>query len=131
MTMSCARSTNDVVGLEGGGRKAASRVGECRCVCERESFGSLGFDAPVGATELREPVHGRAVLLVSPGELEPEFLLCFLRRGAAAGREHAQGGIAVRRELAQGALQLAQLVQYLARQCLQGRSTQSRYSGRL
>lgn len=61
----------------------------------------------MGATELREPIDGGAILLVSPGELQPKFALCVLRGGVAAGREHSQGGIAVRRVLAQRALQLA------------------------
>ena len=76
----------------------------------------------MGAAELRQAAYRRTVLLVSPGELQPEFTLRILRGGVAAGQKHAQGDIAVRSEPAHRVLQLAQFIQNLAGNLLQGRS---------
>src|SRR3974390_2752574 len=71
--------------------------------------------AMVGA-KLRQAPHRDAVLLVRPGELEPEITLCHSRGGAAAGDEEAQRGVAMQTELMNARLQCAELFRGSARQ---------------
>ena len=71
---------------------------------------------PVLQTELREAPHRDAVLLVRPGELEPEFPLRERCRGLAAREQEPQRRIALGGELMDARLQRAELVQGPPRQ---------------
>jgi len=64
--------------------------------------------------EQRQTPYGDAVLLVGPGELEPEVALRQRRRGVAAGDEQAQRGIAVHTELVNARLERAELLESAA-----------------
>lgn len=66
--------------------------------------------------ELRQAAHGYTVLLVGPGELEPEFTLRDNGSRVAAGDEHAQRRPALRAQLVNARLQRAELLAGAARQ---------------
>ena len=46
---------------------------------------ALAYGSHMGTAELRQPTHRRPVLLIRPGELQPEFALRFLGCSIAAG----------------------------------------------
>lgn len=66
--------------------------------------------------ELGEPPNGGAVLLVEPGELQPELVLRDGSGGVTAGDEHAQRRIARCPERMDARLQRPELFQSPARQ---------------
>lgn len=55
--------------------------------------------------ELRQALDGNAVLLVDPGELEPELPLCERGCGIAAGNKHAQRRVTVSSQFLHAGLQ--------------------------
>ena len=67
-------------------------------------------------TELREAPHRDTVLLIRPGELQPELTLGDRGGGVTAGDEEAQRGVALGAELMDARLQRAKLLKGPARQ---------------
>ena len=71
---------------------------------------------PMARAELGKAVHGHTILLVRPGELEPEVALRQCGRGVTARDEDAQRSVAVDAELTNTRLQGAELFPSAARQ---------------
>lgn len=67
-------------------------------------------------TELREAMHRRTILLVGPGELEPEVALRYGGCCMPACDEDPQSGVAMRSEITDPCLQRAELLPGAARQ---------------
>ena len=61
--------------------------------------GSASGAVPMARAEFGEAVHGCAVLLIRPGELEPEVALRHGGRGVTAREEDPQRSVAIDAEL--------------------------------
>ena len=70
----------------------------------------------MGEAELRQAVHGSAIFLVGPGELQPEVVLCERSGDVTARDEDTQCGITVPGELLHARLQRAELFPCAPRQ---------------